>query len=78
VLAAGETVPIGWIAVGNPAQVLPPHEHEAIWTIQKPLNFPLTAYGVNRAADGSVDMREIMRRVVDRYAAHSTDKILDD
>ena len=25
-LAAGETVPIGWVAVGNPAQILPPAE----------------------------------------------------
>jgi len=41
-LAAGETVPIGWVAVGNPAQVLPPNEHDRIWEIQKPLDFPRT------------------------------------
>jgi carbonic anhydrase/acetyltransferase-like protein (isoleucine patch superfamily) len=37
-LAAGATVPIAWVAVGDPAQVLPPSEHERIWEIQKPLN----------------------------------------
>ena len=44
-VAEGETVPIGWVAVGNPAQILPPGEHERIWEIQKPLDFPLTVYG---------------------------------
>jgi carbonic anhydrase/acetyltransferase-like protein (isoleucine patch superfamily) len=28
-------VPIDWVAVGDPAQILPPHEHENIWAIQK-------------------------------------------
>lgn len=37
----GETVPIGWVAVGSPARIFPPDQHEAIWRIQEPLNFPL-------------------------------------
>jgi hypothetical protein len=41
-------VALGWVAVGNPAQVLPPSEHERIWAIQKLLNFPLTVYGFER------------------------------
>ena len=43
-LAAGTTVPIGWVAVGNPAQLFPASEHDAIWKVQEPLNFPLTVY----------------------------------
>ena len=39
-LGIGETVPIGWVAVGNPAEVLPPGEHDRIWEIQQPLDFP--------------------------------------
>ena len=39
-LKAGETVPINWVAVGNPAEIYPPDQHEKIWAIQKPLNFP--------------------------------------
>ncbi|MDX1514582.1 MAG: gamma carbonic anhydrase family protein, partial [Gammaproteobacteria bacterium] len=27
------TVPIGWVAVGDPAKILPPGEHQAIWSI---------------------------------------------
>jgi carbonic anhydrase/acetyltransferase-like protein (isoleucine patch superfamily) len=34
------TVPIGWVAVGDPASILPPDQHDAIWNIQEPLNFP--------------------------------------
>ncbi len=48
-LEPGTTVPIGWIAVGNPAQLLPPDQHEAIWLHQKPLDFPGFVYGVDRS-----------------------------
>jgi carbonic anhydrase/acetyltransferase-like protein (isoleucine patch superfamily) len=48
-VAAGATVPIGWVAVGDPAQILPASEHERIWELQQPLNFPLTVYGLDRA-----------------------------
>jgi len=48
-VAAGATVPIGWVAVGDPAQILPASEHERIWTLQQPLNFPLTVYGLDRS-----------------------------
>jgi carbonic anhydrase/acetyltransferase-like protein (isoleucine patch superfamily) len=52
-LPAGETVPIGWVAVGNPAHVLPPSEHEQIWEIQKPTEFPVHSLWVR--AFGSHD-----------------------
>jgi carbonic anhydrase/acetyltransferase-like protein (isoleucine patch superfamily) len=47
-LEPGTVVPIGWIAVGDPAQLLPPDQHEAIWSHQKPLDFPGFVYGVDR------------------------------
>ena len=47
-LAEEATVPIGWVAVGTPAALLPPNEHQKIWAIQKPLNFPLSVYGFDR------------------------------
>lgn len=49
-LEPGSTVPIGWVAVGNPAQILSPDQHEAIWEIQKTLDFPGFVYGVDRSA----------------------------
>ena len=39
-VAAGVTVPIGWVAVGNPARILPPSEHNKIWEVQQPLELP--------------------------------------
>ena len=67
-------VPINWIAVGDPGVILPPTEHDRIWSIQEPLNFPREAYGVERAPDGSVDMREITRRLAESAGRHRDDK----
>ena len=51
-------VPIGWIAAGRPAQLFSPDQHDALWAVQEPLDFPSTMYGVPRGTS----MREIMRR----------------
>jgi len=72
-IPAGETVPIGWVAVGTPAAILPPEEHEKIWEIQKPLNFPLTVYGFERA---EADMVKITRRLSKTLSGHQDDEIL--
>ena len=64
------TVPIGWIAVGDPARILSPDQHDAIWAIQKPLDFPATAYGLNRSSDGSVDMHELTSRLSESARRH--------
>lgn len=70
-LAPGETVPIGWVAVGDPAQVLPPGEHERIWAIQKSLNFPLAVYGLERA-DATIE--KITRRLSEALHSHASDE----
>jgi carbonic anhydrase/acetyltransferase-like protein (isoleucine patch superfamily) len=72
-LSPGATVPIGWVAVGDPAQILPPNEHDKIWAIQKPLNFPLTVYGFDR---DEADMVKITRRVAEALAGHRDDEII--
>jgi carbonic anhydrase/acetyltransferase-like protein (isoleucine patch superfamily) len=64
------TVPIGWIAVGDPARILSPDQHDAIWAIQKPLDFPAAAYGLNRSPDGSVDMHELTSRLSESARRH--------
>ena len=70
-LPAGTTVPIGWVAVGDPASILPAGEHERIWAIQKPLNFPLTVYGFERE---EADMVKITRRLAANLASHREDE----
>ena len=69
-LPPGATVPIGWVAVGDPAQILPPEQHERIWEIQKPLNFPLTVYGFER---DEASMVRITQRLSEKLAAHRDD-----
>jgi carbonic anhydrase/acetyltransferase-like protein (isoleucine patch superfamily) len=71
-LPPGETVPIGWIAVGDPAQILPPGRHEQIWAIQESLDFPGTVYGLARGAPAA----ERMSRQAAWYGSHRHDRRL--
>ncbi|HTD07205.1 gamma carbonic anhydrase family protein [Undibacterium sp.] len=68
---AGAFVPIGWVAVGAPARILPSHEHEKIWEGQEPLNFPLTVYGFDR---DEADMVKITQRLSQKLASHKDDQ----
>jgi carbonic anhydrase/acetyltransferase-like protein (isoleucine patch superfamily) len=77
VLAADATVPIGWVAVGDPAEILPPGEHERIWAIQEKLDFPGQVFGLPRPAPGETMMPEMTRRYSAHLAAHKDDRELD-
>jgi gamma-carbonic anhydrase len=72
-LAPGAVLPIGWIAVGDPARLFSPDRHDELWEIQQTLDFPGTVYGVPRGTG----MREIMARQAEFYGAHLTDRVLD-
>lgn len=69
-VAPGATVPIGWVAVGNPAQLFPASEHEAIWKVQEPLNFPLAVYGFERS---EASMIKITQRLSEALSSHLGD-----
>ncbi|WP_298960836.1 hypothetical protein [uncultured Methylobacterium sp.] len=69
-LDAGATVPIGWIAVGDPARILSPDRHEEIWAIQKPLDFPGFVYGFDRATPAL--MREVTVRLSGTLGPHES------
>lgn len=69
VLPAGALVPIGWVAVGDPAQILPPDRHREIWAIQEALDFPGTVYGLPRDASA----HERMQQQAEWLAAHNHD-----
>ena len=77
-LSQNETVPIGWVAVGDPAKVFPPDQHDAIWNIQRPLNFPRTVYGIDRKENGDTIMPEIMASMVAALGTHAQDEIIAD
>jgi carbonic anhydrase/acetyltransferase-like protein (isoleucine patch superfamily) len=72
VLPEDAVVPIGWVAVGDPAAVLPPDRHDDIWAIQEGLDFPGTVYGLAREAPA----RERMERQAAWFGAHREDVAL--
>lgn len=73
-LGNGQTLPIGWIAVGNPAQSFPPDRHEEIWAIQRNLGFTKEAFGLDRPAHGETLMPDAMRLYSERFGAHRDDR----
>jgi carbonic anhydrase/acetyltransferase-like protein (isoleucine patch superfamily) len=77
VLAEDETVPIAWVAVGDPAQLFPPDRHDEIWAIQRELDFPGEVFGLDRPADGESLMPEAMRRYSELFGAHVDDRPVD-
>jgi carbonic anhydrase/acetyltransferase-like protein (isoleucine patch superfamily) len=72
VLPPAEIVPIGWVAVGDPARVFAPGQHEQIWAIQESLDFPGTVYGIDRGTPAT----ERMSRQAAWYASHLHDRQL--
>lgn len=71
-LEDGALVPIGWVAVGDPAQVLPPGRHDDIWAVQEGLAFDETVYGLPR----DTPPRERMERQAAWFAAHRDDRVI--
>ncbi|WP_371406316.1 gamma carbonic anhydrase family protein [Kribbella sp. NBC_00662] len=72
-LEPGTTLPIGWIAAGDPAQLFSPDRHEELWQTQRELDFPGTVYGVPRGTP----LREIMARQSAFFGAHLEDRLID-
>ena len=46
VFPENETLPIGWVAVGNPMKMFSPDKHNEIWEIQKESNFSGLVYDI--------------------------------
>jgi len=75
VLPPQSVVPIGWVAVGDPARILPPERHDEIWAAQKELDFPGYVFGIDR------ETPDLMVQLTERYgrslARHDRDVRLD-
>jgi carbonic anhydrase/acetyltransferase-like protein (isoleucine patch superfamily) len=76
VLPPDAVVPLNWIAVGDPAEILPPNDHDRIWAIQRELNFPKYVFGI----EGRPPIGKVMSEVMPRYARalqlHNGDRLL--
>ena len=77
VLADDGMLPIGWVAVGDPAEAFPPDRHEDIWVIQRELDFPRTVLGLPRPDPGESFMPEAMARYSDRFGEHRGDTVIE-
>lgn len=76
VIPPDAVVPIGWVAVGGPAAILPPEEHERIWSIQERLDFPGFVFGLEREPPGETLMPELTRRYTRALSAHRADRVI--
>jgi carbonic anhydrase/acetyltransferase-like protein (isoleucine patch superfamily) len=72
-LPSGALVPIGWVAIGDPADVLPPSEHEKIWEIQKTLDFPGTVFRSSR----EIPRGERTKRYAAALQRQKEDRVMD-
>ena len=75
VLPDEAVVPIGWVAVGDPARILPSAEHERIWAVQRHLDFVGTVYGIEPASPRE-EMAEITRRYAELFGSHRDDFVI--
>lgn len=69
-LAPGTIVPIGWVAVGDPAELYSSDKNDIIWPKMKKLNFPKTVWGTNR----SVTQGENTERYAKALLRHLNDR----
>jgi len=74
-LPADSCVPIGSVAVGDPARLFPPGEHEEIWAVQRELDFPGYVFGLPRAGAGETIMPEVSRRYARALGRHRDDQV---
>jgi carbonic anhydrase/acetyltransferase-like protein (isoleucine patch superfamily) len=73
-LSANTVVPIGWVAVGDPAELYPPSDHEKIWAVQRSMDFPGTVWN----ADRSVSSEALTKRYAKSLSRHKRDRIIDE
>jgi carbonic anhydrase/acetyltransferase-like protein (isoleucine patch superfamily) len=71
------TVPIGWVAVGDPPGILPPGEHDEIWARQEPLNFPREVFGLERPGPGESRMPRLAEKYTRYLARHDEDEQIE-
>lgn len=71
---AGATVPIGWIAVGDPAEFYPPSAHDQYWPKLRALDFPGTLFGVPR---DELTMGRMTAIYGDVFGRHVDDTVLE-
>jgi carbonic anhydrase/acetyltransferase-like protein (isoleucine patch superfamily)/uncharacterized damage-inducible protein DinB len=65
------TVPIGWIAVGDPARLYSPAQHDELWEVQRAADFPGTVFGIPRH---DMSMRKVTTGYSELFGRHRADR----
>jgi gamma-carbonic anhydrase len=73
-VAEETTVPIGWVAVGDPAQLFPSEAHEELWPVQRAMDFPGTVFGIER---DQLTMEKVAERYAELFGRHRDDRLLE-
>jgi len=68
------TVPIGWVALGRPAELFPPDRDDQIRPAQKRLDFPGTVFGLTRP---EASMRAVTEIYSEMFGHHLADEELE-
>jgi len=76
VLPPGTSLPIYWIAIGDPPELFPPADRESLLDRLRGLDFTSTVFGVARRDAGLAHMPETMRRYAKALARHRDDRIV--
>ena len=78
VVPENKTIPINWIAVGNPMQLFPLEKHDEIWAVQKTLHFNDAVYGIDHAKDNAALMSGVCKVMSERLASHKNDIVINE
>lgn len=73
-LPEGTSVPIGWIAVGDPAELYEPSRVDDYWPKLRALDFPATLFEVPRE---ELTMERLTSTYVDLFGRHKDDRHID-
>lgn len=78
VLPPDSSLPIHWVAVGDPPELCSPHEADRILERLGELGFVSTVFGVERRSQpGSSHMPEIMTRYTSALQRHGRDRLIE-
>lgn len=72
----GTVVPIGWVAIGDPAEVLPPGNDDRITELLLEAHFARTVFGIDSQRREEI-MPELTRRYSMALARHGEDRLLE-
>jgi len=76
VFPENKTLPIGWVAVGEPMKMFSPEKHEEIWSVQEKMNFPELVYNISERGILSNLNEQLCTTMSKRLKEHKNDKII--